>query len=189
MKFIISALEAEITELIGHLKLKKIESKPFKTYSNQDITLIISGIGNINAAIATTYILSTFQISKNDKIYNIGICGSKANHDDIGELYTIKKIVDQSTNKVIHITNNSNTKQENITTTPIAQNSSHKIKTNLVDMESFGFYSSAKLFLPKENILIIKVVSDKISNTILDKEIVSSLIKNKIKEVESLLLL
>jgi nucleoside phosphorylase len=187
--YIITALKAEATPLIGHLKLEKIRSKPFEIYSNQNIILIISGIGNINIAIATTYLLSTFQTAKSDKIYNIGICGSKSTNNDIGELYTIKKIVNQSTNKVVHITNNSDTREESITTTPIAQNSSHKIKTNLVDMESFGFYSSAKLFLPKESIMIIKIVSDKVDDTILGKNIIYSLLENKIEEIKSLMLL
>jgi nucleoside phosphorylase len=100
--YIITALKAEATPLIGHLNLEKIRSKPFEIYSNQNIILIISGIGNINIAIATTYLLSTFQTAKSDKIYNIGICGSKSTNNDIGELYTIKKIVNQSTNKVYY---------------------------------------------------------------------------------------
>ena len=188
MIFILTALKTEADPLIDYFKLQKKQGKPFSIYTNQNITLIISGIGNINASIATTYLLTKFGNSNNDKIYNIGICGSKNPSDSIGELYTIKKIIDQATHKVIHLAIQSIIKQENITTYPTPQNNPNKVKTNLVDMESFGFYSSAKLFLPRENIIIIKIVSDKIDDTILSKNIIYSLIKNKINKVESLLL-
>ncbi len=189
MIFILTALKAEAMPIVDYWHLKKKQSTPFTSFTNGNITLIISGIGNINASIATTHFLTKYKNSNRDKIYNIGVCGSKKSNDDIGELYTIKKIVDHSSNKVIHLNNNSNIKQESITTFSTPQNSFNKLKTNLVDMESFGFYSSSKLFLPKENIYIIKIVSDKIDDTILDKNIIYSLIENKIKEVESLLLL
>ncbi len=188
MRFILTALKAEATPLIEYFKLKKEQHKPFSIYQNRDITLIISGIGNINASIASTYLLTKFKLSNDDKIYNIGVCGSKSSKHSIGDIYTIKKIVDQSTNKVVHLPIISNIENENITTFATAQNSTNRLKTNLVDMESFGFYSSAKIFLAKENIIIIKIVSDKIDDTILDKNIIYSLIKNQITKVKSLLL-
>jgi nucleoside phosphorylase len=171
MTYIVTALKSEAQPIIEFLNLIKKENKNFPIFINQDTTLIISGMGKINSAIAATYIKPA------NKIINIGICGS--NSKKIGNLYKIKKIIDKSSQKVIHI----NKDGETLTCVDFPQNNPNEFKNTLVDMESFGFYQASCKFVEKENILIYKIVSDKISDTILTPKEVYNLITPHLKSI------
>lgn len=171
MRYIVTALQSEAQPIIDYLNLRRKEDKNFPIFTNLDTTLIVSGMGKINSAIAVTYIKPIH------KIINIGICGSGSHR--IGNLYKIKKIIDKSNQKVIHINNNG----EPLTCVDTPQNSPNLFKNSLVDMESFGFYQAARKFVEKENILIYKIVSDNISDTILTPKEVHDLITPHLKQL------
>jgi len=173
MRYIVTALKSEAKPIIEFLKLQKIDDKKFQIFSNEDTTLIISNIGKINSAIATTYLNPTSE----DNIINIGICG--ATDKKVSTLHKIKKIIDKSSQKVIHLKDNG----ESLTCVDTPQNSPNDFKNQLIDMESFGFYLSAKKFVNKENIQIFKIVSDKISDTILTPQEVEKLIKPHLEDM------
>jgi len=148
LKAIVAAFYKEVAQLIKHYKLKK-ENTPFEIFKNDEIIVIISGIGKINSAIATTYLLSNYDI---DFCINFGIAGSSK--FKVGEIFLINKI-------------NKNLYPDILYTHPFKESEiicSDKIITNgdfkLVDMESEGFFKAATKFLPLENIFIIKIVSD-----------------------------
>ena len=171
MTYIVTALKSEAQPIIDFLNLTKKEDKNFPIFTNQDITLTVSGMGKINSAIAVTYIKPT------NKIINIGICGSSSHK--IGNLYKIKKIIDKSSQKVIHL----NKDGETLTCVDTPQNNPNEFKNTLVDMESFGFYQASSKFVEKENILLYKIVSDKISDTILTPKEVHDLITPHLKKI------
>jgi len=164
MRYIVTALQSEANPIIEFLNLEKDDDKKFPIFSNQDTTLIISGIGKLQSAIALTY------LNPSKQIINIGICGSSSHK--IGTLHTIKKIIDKSSQKVVHISD----RGETITCVDTPQNNPNEFKNTLVDMESFGFYIAAKKFTKSENIEIYKIVSDNISDTILTPKEVYELI-------------
>ncbi len=175
MIYIVTALKSEAKPIIDFFNLTKSDNKKFQIFSNADITLIISDIGKINSAIATTYLCASFD----DILINIGMCGSS--DFEIGELFQIKKIIDKSSEKVIHLKSPTIFKTQTITTCDTAQNTPERFKNTLIDMESFGFYKSAKKFVKDENIYLIKVVSDKIKDTILTPQEVYDLIYPHLK--------
>jgi nucleoside phosphorylase len=155
MRYIVTALQSEANPIIEFLNLTKTADKTFPIYTNKDTTLIVSGIGKIQSAIAVTY------LKPSKKIINIGICGS--NFSDIKTLHSIKKIIDKSSQKVIHVSDMG----ETLTCVDTPQNNPNEFKNTLIDMESFGFFQASKKFVDKENIELYKIVSDKISDTIL----------------------
>lgn len=177
MTYIVTALKSEALPIIDFFNLLKNDDLKFKIFVNDKITIIISGIGKINSAIATTYLSP----QPNDKIINIGICGG-TNHK-IGEIFQIKKIIDKSSNKVVHIKNIANLNATTITCCDLPQNDPKKFKNTLIDMESFGFYEASCKFVEKENIQLIKIVSDKISDTILTPKEVHNLIYPHLKSI------
>ncbi len=174
MILFVTALKSEANPLIKLFNLIPLKNKDFNIYKNKDIILIICGIGNINAAIATTYAISRFDIKK---AINVGICGSFDKEDKPGEVFDIKKLIDHQTQKVYHLKNpkrfaNSKTlysfeRPQNIIT----------LKNALADMESIGFFLSARKFIDLKNIYILKVVSDHIDEKILEGKEVSSFIE------------
>ncbi len=171
MTYIVTALISEAQPIIEFLNLTKKEDKNFPIFTNHNTTLIVSGMGKINSAIAVTYIKPT------NKIINIGICGS--NSHKIGDIYNIKKIIDKSSQKVVHLNPNG----ETLTCVDTPQNDPSLFKNTLVDMESFGFFQAARKFIEKENILLYKIVSDKISDTILTPKEVHDLITPHLKKL------
>ncbi len=171
MTYIVTALISEAQPIIEFLNLTKKEDKNFPIFTNHNTMLIVSGIGKINSAIAVTYIKPT------NKIINIGICGSSTH--EIGNLYKIKKIIDKNSQKVVHLNPNG----ETLTCVDTPQNNPSLFKNTLVDMESFGFFQAARKFVDKENILLYKIVSDKISDTILTPKEVHDLITPHLRKL------
>ena len=171
MTYIVTALKSEARPIIDFFNLTRDDDEIFEIYTNDNISLIISGLGDINSAIATTY------ISHDDRILNIGICGSTYQNHNIGEIYQIDKIIDFASTKVLHHKNQKNYfNKAAITCCKTPQNDPKKFKNTLIDMESFGFFTAAKKFTKSENIVLFKVISDTISDTILTPKEVYKLI-------------
>ncbi|PWJ88716.1 nucleoside phosphorylase [Oceanotoga teriensis] len=180
MLYIVTALKFEALPIIKKYNLKKTEDK-MKIYKNENITLIISGIGKINSAISVAYLKN----NKNDKILNIGIAAtsnSKIYKKD--EIYLINEIYDEEIQKNYYpeIFYEINELEGKIVTKSRIQK--EKIKYPImIDMESSGFYQSAKKFYKSENIFIIKYISDILEETI-DYEVIK---KNYINNFEKII--
>ena len=173
MKLIVSAFYKEVSFLIKHYNLKK-ENAPFEVFKNDEIIVIISGIGKINSAIATTYILTKYPIKF---AINFGLAGSSTKK--IKEIFLINKI-------------NSNLYPDILYSHPFKESSiicADEVKTSgefeLVDMESEGFFKSATKFLSLENIFIIKVVSDNLVCFRPDDEFLNNLFSPHLKNITS----
>ncbi len=173
MTLFIVALKTEALPLIEDFKLQKTESKFFTSYQNDDFVLIISGIGAIAASIAVSYACMRFKIGK---IINFGIAASSDPAYKIGEIYIIDKIVDVCTHKVYHLPTMRSVAQAQIHTFPIPQGKKLS-KVKLADMEASGFYEASVKFLPKEKILILKVVSDYMQERIPDPQQIRALVQ------------
>ncbi|RUM67087.1 MAG: hypothetical protein DSZ06_02010 [Sulfurospirillum sp.] len=180
MIYVVVALMAEASFLIDKFSLKKSVSKPFAIYKNYDILMIVSGVGTINSAIATSFLLSNHPAPK--KIINFGIAGSNS-HIKVGEIKRVKKIVDLCSNRVYHL----HCGEASISTVPKEIDNPNKIKTDLVDMESSGFYLSAKKFIDENKIEIYKIVSDHFEPDSLDRKKIETLIKTNINKIAKVL--
>ena len=179
MKCIVTAIFSEAKALIEYFDLKKKQTKPFLVFKNDDITLIVSGIGKIESAIATTYLCK--DINNIDKIVNIGVCGTNDENKKIGSLYRIKSVIDTSTNKKYMLSKG----DKALYCFDKIVKSNHNIKKNiLVDMESVGFYKAAINFAPKEKIFIHKIISDHLKTPHISLDDIYTLIKQSIKEIK-----
>ena len=88
---IITAMKEEADHIIKQYNLT--ETKKLHTLSvfeNEDIVLALAGIGKVQAAIGTTYILENYIV---DKLINVGIAGSLlGNRAQIGDVFLVSKI-------------------------------------------------------------------------------------------------
>ena len=178
--YIIVAFKMEAKPLIDYFKLQKQEDKNFLIYQNDKIKLIVSGVGKINSAIATTYILQNS--TKDSIVFNIGLCAGQK----VGNIYLINEVVDYNTNikKKLHIDFEHNFKTMTLTTFDVPVSSWHK---TLVDMEGIGFYLSASKFINTNKIFIIKIVSDNFKAKFLKKSFINSLFLPHIKAIDNLI--
>ena len=156
------ALKAEAKEIIKNYALERVATKPFQVYKNRDIDiwLILSGIGQINAVAATTYLYVKSDALYNTIWINLGIVGSR--NFKVGELVQIDKIT-------------SNEFRDNYYPSPATFKNNNIERSNLItvnkpetlfksdgvyDMEGYAFFSFAKKIASYELISVLKIISD-----------------------------
>jgi len=158
----VTALKAEAEEIIKNYALERVATKPFPVYKNKDIDiwLVLSGIGQINAVAATTYLYVKSDASYNTIWINLGIVGSR--NLKVGELVQIDKIT-------------SNEFRDNYYPSPATFKNNNIERSNLItvnkpetlfksdgvyDMEGYAFFSFAKKIASYELISVLKIISD-----------------------------
>jgi len=171
VKAIVSAFYKEVAPIIKHYKLKKINA-PFEIFKNDEIIVIISGIGKLNSAIASTYLLSKYNIKF---IINFGIVGSSK--FKVGEIFLINKI---NKNLYPDILYSHPFKETYITSMDEVVTDG---KFNLVDMESEGFFKASTKFLDLDKIFIIKIVSDNLVCFRPDSDFMDNLINPHLENI------
>lgn len=183
---IVTALHAEARPLIDYFNLKKdLASAKFEIFSNDDIALIVSGIGKIKSAVATTYFFS--QIDPACAV-NFGICGTPKTHYTIGDLIVINKIIDFAGRREFFpdMIVKHGLIEDQVTTfdTPVTMDMAVELNLNLVDMEASGFFQSASVFLAPDKIATLKIVSDYLELDHITREFVAELVQKKLPEID-----
>jgi len=178
---IIMAMMLEAKPFVKGMALKKSATKPFVTFQNKNILLIISGIGKANAAKATVYCCQKF---KPACICNLGAAGATDFSYGLGEIFHIKKIFDydrpEFNSKIAqihkpHILNRFNTAKLATCNKAVLDPAERKkiaIKAGLVDMEGASVAQACGRF--KTKCILFKFVSDTPKHTS-DKEILKNI--------------
>ena len=185
------ALKAEAEEIINNYALERVANKPFPVYKNRDIDiwLVLSGIGQINAVAATTYLYVKSDASYNTIWINLGIAGSR--NFKVGELVQIDKIT-------------SNDFRDNHYPSPATFKNNNLERSNLItvnkpealfendgvyDMEGYAFFSFAKKIASYELVSVLKIISDIPGTDIskIDKFAVERLVLKKMPLIEKVL--
>ena len=175
--YIIVALKAEAQSFVERYRLQKSKIDNFILFTNDNIKLIISGMGVENARNATQALINNFDITDEDIYLNIGICGASKSYE-IGELLEIGTISYNEINYTLDTT------KECIVCVdkPISQDI-----YKLVDMESYGFYDAIKHNPAIKTSHIFKIVSDHFEPEKVTKEHAKMLIFNKIDDINTLI--
>ena len=156
------ALKGEAEEIIKNYAMKRVATTPFPVYKNKDFDmwLILSGVGQLNAVAATTYLYVKSDASYNTIWINLGIVGSR--NLKVGELVQIDKIT-------------SNEFRDNYYPSPATFKNNNIERSNLItvnkpetlfksdgvyDMEGYAFFSFAKKIASYELISVLKIISD-----------------------------
>lgn len=167
MIFLAAALYNEAKIFIEKFSLKRCsEINKFQVFKNEDIVLVITGTGGINAACACTYVISRFNVEKYDTFINVGICGSISKNVALGKTILVNKIMDGDSKKTFY--------PDILFEHPFLEGSiesfsgpvkyKQDVKADFVDMESAGFFQSVSKFIPPHRIYCIKIVSDYMEN-------------------------
>jgi nucleoside phosphorylase len=186
---ILCALRAEAEEIIKKYRLKKIHDKPFEIFISNDVRLIISGIGKVNAAGATAFILSDLDIDFNstDIFINFGICGALQKEYVVVELILCNKVLDYEMRKnfFTDILIDYGLYEASIQTINNLDEQ-YDFLEDLVDMEASAAFKMASKFLYTHQIYVLKIVSDLVyekSNERISRGFVKNLVKNKIETI------
>lgn len=92
---IIGAENEEIQAILSYMDVKETIQKGTYTFyqgyiAHKDVVLMHGGIGKVNAAVATTLLLTTFSI---DYILNIGSAGGLKSEQSVGDIVISSKVV------------------------------------------------------------------------------------------------
>lgn len=189
MIYIAVALTVEAKPLITYFKLKKDnEIKKYQVFKNEEITLIITGSGIMQGAIAVTYVLGNLDIGEEDIFVNLGICGAVKDSFSIGDIILCNKIINNCSKKNFYPDMLFKHKFKEGTLETFFQvvderMEKEKINGEIVDMEGAGVCEAASLFFSQHQINIIKIVSDYLNTSKITAEKVMELVENKINKI------
>jgi len=183
------ALACEAKPLIHALKLNAVSNHAnIPLYANNTFRLIITGVGKLNAAIATTYLADRNQPEKNDVWLNVGVAGHRDAH--IGTPIICHKITDGGSGLNWHPIFITPMAVEN--TAIITQEHAQTVyePDTLYDMEAAGFYHAASRFNTTEFVHCLKIVSDNQDSPAkyLPEKAVSQLISTNLDTIERIAL-
>lgn len=163
MIYIFSAFYAEAKNIIDHYGLKKEKSPEmvrFDVFTNESIRLVITGVGEINAAAAVSNIGGAYGISPDDEILNVG-CGAGFSSDIcLGSIFLGNKLTEQMTGRTFYpdMLMKANFREcEIVTVARVLNEGSDSV---VYDMEAAAVYQAAAFFVGPHRMHFIKLVSD-----------------------------
>lgn len=184
------ALFAEARSLISFLQLKKqAHASKFQVFRNERHTLVISGTGSLNAAIATTYMLMLYPPNDGDLYVNLGVCGAVDHRLPIGEVVLCHKVTHQETLRSYYpdILLRHPFQECTLMTVsrPIhaADEPAWQSRVDVVDMEAAGCCEAASLFFSPHRVSIVKIISDHLQPDRLTPGNVSALISSPLHRI------
>ena len=163
MIYIFSAFYAEAKNIIDHYGLKKEKSPEmvrFDVFANESIRLVITGVGEINAAAAVSNIGGAYGISPDDEILNVG-CGAGFSSDIcMGSIFLGNKLTEQMTGRTFYpdMLMKANFRECEIVT--VARVLNEGCESVVYDMEAAAVYQAAAFFVGPHRMHFIKLVSD-----------------------------
>ena len=161
-----TALFAEAKPIIEYFNLKFITKKPYRVYKNENIILIVTGMGK-----KTYQLKEILEKYKIDKAFNIGIAGCRDKNIEIGTLFIVNRKL-------------KNIPYSTLTTSTKPVNNPNEIKTTLVDMEAKYFLEVTKDI---KEVYIFKIVSDHLDIKIPNKRFVWESIRKNLDKISPLI--
>ncbi len=186
MIHIVAALPCEAKPLIHHYKLNgKPAQHGFRVYENNEIRLIISGLGKIACAAASAY-LQGISGDTESAWLNIGVAGHQ--HLAVGEILLASKITDTATQQSWYPPLTFRTQIQRLPVVTVDQPNTDYSPRHAYDMEAAGFYATACRFNSQELIQICKIISDNQAQpaTEVTPQQVESLIKARMDDIDLL---
>ena len=163
MIYIFSAFYAEAKNIIDHYGLKKeksLETVRFDVFANDSIRLVITGVGEINAAAAVSNIGGAYGIAPDDEILNVGCGAGFSNETCLGSIFLGNKLTEQMTGRTFYpdmLMKTNLMECEIVTVTRVLNEGSDSV---VYDMEAAAVYQAAAFFVGPHRMHFIKLVSD-----------------------------
>lgn len=152
------ALPIEARLLCDTFKCRQLQDNHFTLFARQDLSLVIivSGVGRLAMASAIAYFCGAYH--RKPILLNFGIAGSQ--EFARGDLVTCHKLYDASSDKNYYPDFSWQQKLPSCIGETREQHSDVYPEQGVVDLEATGFYASSQQFVVRENIRVLKLVSD-----------------------------
>lgn len=163
MIYIFSAFYAEAKNIIDHYDLKKEKSPEkvrFDVFANDSIRLVITGVGEINAAAAVSNIGGAYGISPDDEILNVGCGAGFSDETCLGSIFLGNKLTEQMTGRTFYPDMLMKTNFRECEIVTVAKVLGEGCDSVVYDMEAAAVYQAAAFFVGPHRMHFIKLVSD-----------------------------
>ncbi len=155
---IVCALHCEAKPLIDYYNMSAVANTVFPMFNNNELSLIVSGVGKTAVASATTYLFVKTQENKNNAWLNYGIAGHKS--AKLGRWFNVNKITEKTTNLNWYPARYQSIEIPSLGLKTVDIPQSNYDGNQLYDMEASAFMSTVLKFSSIELIQLMKVVSD-----------------------------
>ena len=184
MIYIACALHCEAKPLVEFYKLKLDRTAVYPIFSNEFMSLVVTGMGKLVTAAAISYLYAHSKEVKNAAWLNIGIAGH-ASHE-VGTLLNIAKITDSNTGQNFYPARLYGVKGISSILTTVEQYNSFYPDGMTLDMEAAAFMSVVQKFTLLDMVQILKVVSDNQSHSTeeINKSFVSDIIQKNLDGID-----
>jgi len=156
MIYIVTALSAEARLFLDYYKLKARSDLPFKVYENENVKLIVSGVGYESALMATATLLAHFLPSKEDILINIGVSAAPSSYP-LGTMAVAHKIEYKDMHYFPDVLFSHNLAEITLKTLDTPQLSA---VNTFIDMEAHAVFKAASKFMQLHQMAFLKIVSD-----------------------------
>lgn len=180
MIYIITALDAEARALVEYYHLKRDFSLPYTLYRNEEIVLLVSGMGKANAMMSVSALLGWRIPKAEDCMINIGICGAPLAYT-LNEVLLIHQIVDAERCYYPDILYTHSLRESSLICVDSPQTLLYEYP---VDMESSAIFCAASRFFKLHQMAFVKIVSDHFDPETVTKEGVIQLMRNTLTRVD-----
>ncbi|NLY44248.1 MAG: 5'-methylthioadenosine/S-adenosylhomocysteine nucleosidase [Clostridiaceae bacterium] len=195
MVLFVTALMIEALPIIEHFKLKRdMDIHEYAVYKNQDMVLIVSGVGKIRSAVALAYLYAKTGATEKDIAINIGFCGASNKKYPLGTLLIINKIIDMDTGKHYYpdvFFGRQFPKESLHCYSKVLQTADMDKRDQgpdiFCDMESAGFMEAAKKFFYAHNIAVLKLISDYLEPDNLNKTQLKGFVQKHLSNLETII--
>jgi len=187
MLHIVTALPCEAKPLIRHYRLNGRQAENgFRIYENDQIRLIIAGIGKCAAAAACAYLQGAEPQAKHAWL-NLGIAGHR--ELDVGEAVMAHKITDAITGSSWYPAMPFKHPCPTVELICVDQPKTDYETDTAYDMEASGFYATACRFNSNELVQVFKVISDNHANPAeqVSAQLTEQIINAKLGKIDELI--
>ncbi len=177
------ALHCEAKPLIDRYRLQKHHGQTaFDVYQQQDIAVVVSGIGALNMAAATAWAAAYLDSSPSNGWINLGVAGHRSLA--VGELRVASKVSAAGDKHFIYPVPLA---RQQLPLAPLVSHPQPQTSypdDALCDMEAYAFIHTASRFAPLELCQSLKIISDNAQHKPhRDKAVISQLIHDRIDDI------
>jgi len=179
MIYIMCAFESEARALIDRYKLRKKQSGPYKYFNNENYLILISGMGQDNAADATNHLLLNFSHNSNDTFINLGVCAGQS-YFEVGELLQVKKLQNDEESHFLHT---SSVQIKTVSCFSAKKPLNRPVNEDIAEMEAMNIYKTVSQYFQADKISFLKIVSDNFNPIKPSKQFIISLIQQNLDAI------
>ena len=186
MLSLVVALPSEAQPLLEYFALKPAESSPFRCYDNDEMQLVVSGIGVELCAAATGYAAGRRAEARTSPWFNLGICGHS--HYAPGTLVIAGRVMATDRRYCWYPSLLLDHEFPVVTVISSPEPVTDYPEDACYDMEAAGFLTAATRISGHDACQVIKIVSDNHEHDIerLTRAMINQLVAARLADIEAL---